>query len=213
MITPSRNTIKTNTKFAQEVYKAFLKRKHGIGSCCGEELDRYYTKKENCDLAHRYLDGYCMAEPIIPTPPDCPVECIEGSYATAYFNLISLSYPIINTDPPLSNIYIGSSSLPIEYGFQIDRSSVYSFSNPDTLETFITDFNNYLITYLVPFTLSFTETIPGAMGYGLVLTSNEKTNIYNDITMNIQLTNLGTPGNYYNFYLESPITGGVISTC
>lgn len=65
---PSKNTIKTNVKFAQEVYKSFLNRKHGIGSCCGVELDRYYTKKENCDLAHRILDGYCMAEPVIPVP-------------------------------------------------------------------------------------------------------------------------------------------------
>jgi hypothetical protein len=209
---PSKNTISTNAKFAQEVYKAFLNRKHGIGSCCGVELDRYYTKKENCDLAHRILDGYCMAEPVIPIAPDCPVECIEGSYATAYFNLIGLSYPIITVDPPSTYINITSSLLSVPYQYEVDRSQVYSFSSAD-ISVFIQDFNETLVDDLIPFTLSFTETIPGAMGYGLVLTSNDKTNIYNDITMNIELTNLGSAGDYYDLNFESTISGGVVSTC
>ena len=212
-MTPSKNTIKTNAKFAQEVYKSFLNRKHGIGSCCGVELDRYYTKKENCDLAHRILDGYCMAEPVIPVPPDCPVECIEGSYATAYFNLISISYPIITVDPPDTFINITSSLLPTPYQYGVDRSQVYSFSSTADLFVFLEDFNQILANNLIPFTLTFTETIPGAMGYGLVLTSNDKTNIYNDITMNIELTNLGSAEDYYDLNFESTISGGVVSTC
>jgi hypothetical protein len=51
------------------------------------------------------------------------------------------------------------------------------------------------------------------MGYGLVLTSDEKTDIYNDLVANIEITNLGEPGSYYDFSLDSTINGGIISTC
>jgi hypothetical protein len=211
MITPSKNTIKTNAKFADEVYKWFLNRKHGIGSCCGVELDRYYTKKENCDLGNRILDGYCMPTPVIPVPPVCPVECVEGSYATAYFNLLSLAYPIDLT-APTSYISLTFNGTFITQ-FTVDRSQYYSFSDPATLSVFIDTCNQQLDFNLIPFTLSFAQTIPGAMGYGLVLTSDDKTNIYNDLVANIDFTNLGEPGNYFDFDLDSTINGGVISTC
>jgi len=64
-------TININTKFASEVYKYFLNRKYGIGRCCDDELERYYTKKENCDLKDRILPDYCQEEIVPPTPPDC----------------------------------------------------------------------------------------------------------------------------------------------
>jgi hypothetical protein len=66
-----KKTIFINTKFASEVYKFFLERKYGIGRCCDDELDRYYTQKENCDLGKRILPGYCEEEIVPPTPPDC----------------------------------------------------------------------------------------------------------------------------------------------
>lgn len=207
MMNPSKNTIKTNAKFAQEVYKWFLNRKHGIGSCCGVELDRYYTKKENCDLGNRILDGYCMPEPVIPLPPDCPVECIEGANATAYLNLISLVATSNESSITLSIANIFSYTYPIS-------SFPYSFSNPNTLEPFITLVNTYFIDNLIPFTLSFTETIPGAMGYGLVLTSNDETNAYNDLILSCQIGNLGNiEGGYYDFNLDSTMSGGITSTC
>ena len=213
MITPSKNTIKTNAKFADEVYKWFMNRKHGIGSCCGVELDRYYTKKENCDLGNRILDGYCMPTPVIPVPPVCPVECVEGSYATAYFNLLSLAYPIITVDPPASSINFQIFNITA-LTFNIDnRNVVYAFSDPATLEPFITTVNDIYSANSIPLTLSFAESIPGAMGYGLVLTSNDKTDVYNDLVFSIQLINLGEPGSYYDFNLDSTMNGGVISTC
>lgn len=208
---PSKNTIKTNVKFAQEVYKSFLNRKHGIGSCCGVELDRYYTKKENCDLAHRILDGYCMAEPVIPVPPDCPVECIEGSYATAYFNLIGLSYPIDITAPTSYLTFIFNGNVIGQ--ITINRSLYYSFSDPTNLLPFIDNCNQQLLFNLIPLTLSFAETIPGAMGYGFVLTTNDKTDTYNNTIASIQLNNLGSSGDYYDLNFESTISGGVVSTC
>lgn len=211
MITPSKNTIKTNAKFAQEVYKWFLNRKHGIGSCCGVELDRYYTKKENCDLGNRILDGYCMPEPVIPVPPVCPVECVEGSYATAYFNLLSLVLPADPTAPS-SGITLSIPSV-FSFSYTIDRNITFSFSDPDDLQDFISLVNDYFISILFPFTLSFAATIPGAMGYGLVLTSNDKTNIYNDLVLNINIGVFGGNVVFDYFNLDSPITGGVISTC
>lgn len=61
-----------NVMFAREVYKYFLKRRYGIKGCCGNDLDRAYTKKENCDLALRFIEGYCE-DPVTPiTPPVCP---------------------------------------------------------------------------------------------------------------------------------------------
>ena len=212
MITPSRNTIKANTKFAQEVYKWFLNRKHGIGSCCGVELDRYYTKKENCDLGNRILDGYCMPEPVIPVPPDCPVECIEGSYATAYFNLLSLVFLPATTIPPYSHIVLTFNGIQI-IEYDVDRSSIYSFSNQAHLSEFIQDCNQELINNSIPFTISFAESIPGAMGYGLVLTSIDQTNIYNDLIAHISIGYLCDESCWYEFELDSTISGGVISTC
>ena len=204
-------TIFINTKFASEVYKYFLNRRYGIGRCCDDELDRYYTRKENCDLGERILPGYCEEEIIIPTPPDCPVECIEGSYATAYFNLITLFYPIDLT-APTSLITLTFNDILITQ-FSVDRSLYYSFSDPATLSTFIDTCNQQLIVNLIPFTLSFAERIPGAMGYGLVLTSDDKDIIYNGLVANIEITNLGNPGSYYDFSLDSTINGGIISTC
>lgn len=64
-------TISINKKFASEVYKYFMNRKFGIGRCCDDELEKYYTKKENCDLKHRILADYCQPEIVAPTPPDC----------------------------------------------------------------------------------------------------------------------------------------------
>ena len=213
-MTPSKNTIKTNAKFADEVYKWFLNRKHGIGSCCGVELDRYYTKKENCDLGDRILDGYCMPEPIIPVPPVCPVECVEGSYATAYFNLLGVVFVPNNISslPPFSHIVLTFNGIQI-IEYDIDRNSTYSFSNPVQLSDFIQECNQQLINNSIPFTLSFTETIPGAMGYGLVLTSNSQTNSYNDLIAKLSIGYLGTEVDWNILNLDSTINGGVISTC
>jgi hypothetical protein len=66
-----KKTININTKFASEVYKYFLSRRYGIGRCCDDELDKYYTKKENCDLSDKILPNYCQEEVIPPTPPVC----------------------------------------------------------------------------------------------------------------------------------------------
>ena len=206
-------TIFINTKFASEVYKFFLNKKYGIGRCCDDELERYYTKKENCDLGERILPVYCEEPVIIPEPPVCdPPLCDEGAFGTAYFNLLSFSYPIITVDPPDTTINFQIPSL-ISLSYGVDRNVAISFNSyEDTLE-FITVVNDLFILNSIPLTLSFTETIPGAMGYGFVLTTNDKTDTYNNIVASIELTNLGTPGDYYDFNLESTINGGRISTC
>ena len=211
-MTPSKNTIKTNAKFADEVYKWFLNKKHGIGSCCGVELDRYYTKKENCDLGNRILDGYCMPTPVIPVAPVCPVQCVEGSYATAYFNLLSLYFPAATTIPPYSHIVLTFNGLEIIV-YDIDRSIDFYFSDPVQLSDFIQECNQELINNSIPFTISFAESIPGAMGYGLVLTSNSQTNSYNDLIAHISIGYLCDESCWYEFELDSTISGGIISTC
>lgn len=51
------------------------------------------------------------------------------------------------------------------------------------------------------------------MGYGFVLTTNDKTDTYNNTIASIQLNNLGSSGDYYDLNFESTISGGVVSTC
>lgn len=62
-------TLDINTRFSREVYRFFLKKKHGVGSCCTNELPKMLVKKELCDLQKMILPEYCQEEEIIVPPP------------------------------------------------------------------------------------------------------------------------------------------------
>jgi hypothetical protein len=212
-----KKTIFINTKFASEVYKVFLERKYGIGRCCDDELDRYYTQKENCDLGKRILPVYCEEPVTPPEPPVCPPVCDEGAFGTAYFNLLGIRYDQLDEPWPVSTVTLNFPGL-VSFTVDIPRDQIINFYNQDDVQFIVDAFNAALLANNPPITIlevSYlnSDEFPGTLGYGFVVSTTEKTDIYNDLIV-IELTFVGHgDGNQDPIDLILQIKNGRVSTC
>ena len=92
-------TEKVNCEFAEQVYNKMKKRRYGITTCCGEDLQKWIIKKELLDLRAIYDPALCRTCPPItcctpcpvPTPPTppTPIACPTPTDITATITLVT----------------------------------------------------------------------------------------------------------------------------